>query len=512
MKKVLVLLAVTSAVVVPVAASASTHSSTAPKPHIIGTWPDDVSSSVDSGYIVWSNGEIQALGNAPSYGSLNLKHPVNNIVGFEADPASGGYWLIAADGTVYGLGSTCQDGKLVRPSSPPKSGVIGAINLANQVEGFGMVTASGHAYSFICQSRTTVPIGTQLTELEGSDTRANDQFGSSVAISGTSAVVGAPESASQAGRAYVFTKTASGWVQAAELTGSDTAEGDEFGSSVAISGNTLVVGAPNHASYAGEVYVFTKTANGWTQATELTGADSVAGDNFGRSVAISGTTIVVGAPNHASYTGRAYVFTNTANGWRQATELRGADSVAGDNFGWSVAISGKSVVVGAVSHASYAGEAYVFNDTASGWTQATELLGADTEPGDGFGDSVTISGTVAVVGARGADGTAGRAYVFTNSASAWKQAAEFQESDKVAGDSFGTAVNITGSTVVVGGVSGASVFTKTGSTWNEVADLKGSDTAANDAFGSSVAVSGAFAVVGAPEHASQAGRVYVFDA
>ncbi len=260
------------------------------------------------------------------------------------------------------------------------------------------------------------------------------------------------------------------------------------------------------------MYVFTKTANGWTQATELTGADSVAGDNFGRSVAISGTTIVVGAPNHASYTGRAYVFTNTANGWRQATELRGADSVAGDNFGWSVAISGKSVVVGAVSHASYAGEAYVFNDTASGWTQATELLGADTEPGDGFGDSVTISGTVAVVGARGADGTAGRAYVFTNSASAWKQAAEFQESDKVAGDSFGTAVNITGSTVVVGGVSGAYVFTKTGSTWNEVADLKGSDTAANDAFGSSVAVSGAFAVVGAPEHASQAGRVYVFDA
>ena len=114
--------------------------------------------------------------------------------------------------------------------------------------------------------------------------------------------------AKAAGRAYVFTKTAAGWKQAAELKGSDTVAGDYFGGSVAISGTTIVVGAPVITKEAGRAYVFTKTASGWKQAAELKGSDTVAGDDFGDSVAISGTTAVVGADGHAKAAGRAYVF------------------------------------------------------------------------------------------------------------------------------------------------------------------------------------------------------------
>ena len=305
--------------------------------------------------------------------------------------------------------------------------------------------------------RTTPPIGKQLAELMGSDTVAVDDFGCSVAISGTTAVVGASDHAKAAGRAYVFTKTATGWKQAAELKGSDTVAGDYFGYSVAISGTTAVVGAPDGApaengppcrpgvrvhqdgrrldagrraeglrhrrrrrlrrlgghlghdrrrgcSRATPALPAGRTCSprrqaGWKQIAELKGSDTVADDDFGGSVAISGTTVVVGASGHGGFAGRAYVFTKTAAGWKQAAELKGSDTVAGDDFGDSVAISGTTVVVGASDHASTAGRAYVFTKTAGGWKQAAELKGSDTIVGDGFGYSVAVSGTTVVVGA-----------------------------------------------------------------------------------------------------------------
>jgi nucleoside-specific outer membrane channel protein Tsx len=158
----------------------------------------------------------------------------------------------------------------------------------------------------------------------------------------------------------VFTKTGAGWKQAAELKGSDTVVGDAFGNSVAISGTSAVAGADGHAKAAGRAYVFTKTGAGWKQAAELKGSDTVASDGFGISVAISGTTALVGADGHAKQSGRAYVFTNTASGWKQAAELKGSDTVAEDGFGVSVVISGTTVVVGAPDRAKDAGQAYLF--------------------------------------------------------------------------------------------------------------------------------------------------------
>jgi nucleoside-specific outer membrane channel protein Tsx len=137
---------------------------------------------------------------------------------------------------------------------------------------------------------------------------ADDGFGVSVAISGATAIAGAPGFSKQAGRAYVFGDSGGLWRQTAELKGSDTASSDDFGYTVGVSGTAAIAGAPGDAKDAGRAYVFTGTGAHWSQAAELKGSDTVAGDYFGYSVAVSGTTAVTGADGHAKSTGRAYVF------------------------------------------------------------------------------------------------------------------------------------------------------------------------------------------------------------
>jgi cell wall-associated NlpC family hydrolase/drug/metabolite transporter superfamily protein YnfA len=358
-------------------------------------------------------------------------------------------------------------------------------------------------------------IGQQLAELEGSDTTGSDRFGYSVAVSGTTAVVGAPEHAKLAGRAYVFTQTATGWAQVAELKGSDTVAPDGFGASVAVSGTTAVVGAPGHAG-DGRAYVFTETDGAWKQVAELRDSNTLANDNFGLSVAISGTTAVVGAGDNNGAAGAAYVFTETAGVWKQVAELKGSDTVGGDWFGSSVAVSGTTALVAASSHAKYAGRVYVFTETTNGWEQTAELSGSDTVAGDEFGSSVAVSGTTAVVGADLHAGRLGRAYVFTETGTSWKQAAELQSPDTFPEEMFGYSVAVSGTSVVVGapnddGSDGcAYVFTETASVWKQVAQLKGSHTADFDWLGYSVALSGTTMVVGAAAM-NGPGQAYVFE-
>ena len=252
----------------------------------------------------------------------------------------------------------------------------------------------------------TLPIGTRLAELKGSDTVSGDSFGSAVAIAGNTAVVGAfDHDDDDAGRAYVFTKTAGGWEQTAELKGSDTVAGDNFGVAVGISGTTIVVGASSHDSTsAGRAYVFTKTASGWKQVAEL----SSPGTSLAHiSVAISGTTIVVGwnYPNSPvsgpAQPGVAYVYTKTATGWSRTAVLRGPNTTS---FGYSVAVSGSTVVVGAISAppTDPVGRAYVYTKTATGWRRSAVLNSPDTANAFSFGFSTAISGSTALVGSDGA--------------------------------------------------------------------------------------------------------------
>ena len=353
----------------------------------------------------------------------------------------------------------------------------------------------------------------QVAELKGSGVVAGDEFGTSVAISGATAVVGSPGGA---GRAYVFKKMASGWSQVAELKGSDATGGDHFGAAVGISGSTIVVGAYDQAKNAGRAYVFKKMASGWSQVGELKASDTLADDYFGWSVAISGSSIMVGAVGHAKYTGSAYVFTRKASGWTQTAELEGSGTTTEDGFGTSVGIVGTTAIVGAEGYAKGKGRAYVFTETGSGWTQAAELIAADAVAGDNFGASVAISPATAVVGAYGKASSAGRAYVFDHTGRGWEQGAELKGTDTIAGDYFGISVAISGRFIVVGAYGGAKfagrayVFDHTGRGWEQTAELKGSNTTAGDYLGVSVAISGTTTVTGAYDRAKETGAAYMF--
>ena len=226
-------------------------------------------------------------------------------------------------------------------------------------------------------------------ELTASDGATNDKLGISVAVSGSTIVAGAFNRNNLQGAVYVFSEpSAGGWVdatQTAELTASDGAASDELGRSVAVSGSTIVAGAIGHNNDHGAVYVFSEPGSGgWvdaTQTAELTASDGGNFDRLGLSVALSGSTIVAGAPNHNSNDqGAVYVFSEPGSGgWVDATqtaELTASDGTGGDLLGWSVAVSGSTIVAGApqiANNNTTEGAVYVFSEPGSGgWVDATQ--------------------------------------------------------------------------------------------------------------------------------------------
>jgi len=343
------------------------------------------------------------------------------------------------------------------------------------------------------------------------------------------------------------------FVQQAELTASDGAAGDQFGFSIALSGdgNTAVVGAFGHTVngnvYQGAAYVFTNSGGNWSQQAELSASDGAAGDWFGDSVALSGdgNTAVLGASGHAvngnQIQGAAYVFTNSAGSWSQQAELTASDGVYDDEFGISVALSsdGNTALVGALFHTvngntNYQGAAYVFANSAGSWSQQQELTASDGAGGDLFGNSVTLSsdGNTALVGAYAhtvnGNRYQGAGYVFTNSAGSWSQQQELTASDGAESDYFGNSVALSsdGNTALVGAyahtVNGnryqgaAYVFTNSAGSWSQQQELTASDGAGGDLFGNSVTLSsdGNTALAGAPYHTvngnANQGAAYTF--
>jgi FG-GAP repeat len=355
-------------------------------------------------------------------------------------------------------------------------------------------------------------------------------FGSSVALSagGSTALVGTSSLNGVAGAVYVFTRRGGTWSRTAELTASGTAAEDDFGSSVALSagGSTALVGAPGRNSYAGAVYVFTLRGGTWSQAGELTASDAAAHDQFGASVALSAgaSTALVGAPGHNSLAGAGYVFTLRGGTWSQAGELTASRAAAYDFFGDSVALSagGGTALVGAPGHNENARAAYVFTRRGGTWSQAGELTASGAAADDSFGWSVALSagGSTALVGAFEHDKNAGAGYVFARRDGTWSQAGELTASGTAPGNQFGASVALSasGSTALVGAVghdknAGAGyVFTRRGGTWSQTGELTASGTAPGNQFGASVALSagGSTALVGAIGYNSYAGAGYVF--
>jgi len=385
----------------------------------------------------------------------------------------------------------------------------------------------------------------QQAELIASNGKTADGFGFSAAVSGSTAVVGAPDhnvgSNYSQGAAYVFVQSGGTWIQQAKLTASDGATNDLFGTSVAVSGSTILVGAslhpysPGHDG-SGAAYVFVESGGTWSQQAELTSSDGAAGDGFGYSVAVDGSTAVVGAPWHMVgsnlYQGAAYVFVESDGTWSQQAELTASDGTAYDYFGHSVAVSGSTAVVGAPGHnvgSNYSqGAAYVFAESGGTWSQQAELTASDGSASDQFGTSSALSGSTMVVGAPdhevGSNYSQGAAYVFVESVGTWSQQAELSASDGAPYDNFALSLALSGSTMVVGAPDhkvgsnnsqgAVYVFGESGGTWSQQSELTASHGAAGDQFGRSVALSGSTVVVGAPWHnvgsKTAQGVAYVF--
>ncbi len=359
-------------------------------------------------------------------------------------------------------------------------------------------------------------------------------------------VIGAPANENALGAAYVFARTGSGWQHVAELTASDGADGDFFGFAVGISGNTVVVGAPDHAVggsfQQGAVYIFVRPSTGWsdmTETAELTVSDGQVGDRLGYSLAIQGNTVVSGAanasPNGSTDEGAAYIFVEPNTGWATTSqfnaELAASDGSLYDQFGWSTAMYGDTVVIGAYGTNGGSGSAYVFVKPASGWSNATqtaELTGTDAAPYYFFGWSVAISGNTICVGATQQDLSTetGKAYVYREPSRGWTnmtQTAELTPSDGTAGEEFGVSVSILNSTVAVGALNGtatggaAYVFLESSTGWrneNQSAKLTAANGSASNKFGQSVLIAGQELIVGAPNTdigaSDFAGETYIF--
>ena len=393
----------------------------------------------------------------------------------------------------------------------------------------------------------------QQTQLVASDAQRQAEFGWSVAISGNTAVIGArnndPDLGSgplaNAGAAYVFVRSGSTWIQQAKLVARNAKEGDTFGVSVAIDGNTVVVGATgvdvDEEDDAGAAYIFVREGAAWRQKARLVARNPAAEDNFGSSVAIDGITIVVGADSHdlggvLIDSGAAYVFIQRSGAWDQKAKLVSSDIGVGDYFGTSVAISGKRIAVGA-TQANFGGtrgngSAYVFRGGGNTWVQEAELSAEDGRDGDFFGQSVAIFSDTVVVGAlfkdpdlgRGRIANAGAAYVFTPRGGIWKQQARLVPEDASSFSYFGQSVAIYGNKIAVGadgraqaGYTGAGatyLFARTGKEWNQQTLITADFISDDDNFGNSVAISGDRVLVGAkgrnPGSLRSAGEAFVY--
>ena len=416
---------------------------------------------------------------------------------------------------------------------------------------------TGSAYVF-GRDHSGIDAWGQVAKLLVSDGTSGDYFGFAVSISGDTVIVGAywdDDSGEQSGSADVFGRDHGGtdaWGQVAKLLASDGASRDWFGTSVSISGDSVVVGASgddDNGWTSGSAYVFERDQGGagfWGQSAKLAAPDALIapGDQFGYSVAVDGDYMVVGArrdDDRGPSSGAAYVFGRDHGGagsWGQVAKLTASDGASGDGLGYSVSIDGGSVVVGAPfdgNNGEDSGSAYVFERDYGGigaWGQAAKLLASDGAPNNDFGKSVSISGDTVVVGASGHDANgedSGSAYVFERNhggVGTWGQVAKLLASDGADRDFFGCSVSISVDTLVVGASEDDDHGDETGSAyvferdhggvgvWGEVVKLLASDGVTNDYLGASVSISGDTVVVGASgddDNGSGSGSAYVFE-
>jgi hypothetical protein len=407
------------------------------------------------------------------------------------------------------------------------NGIDDAIDIANGIS----VDCNGDGTPDECQ------IESDALFAEGG--APGDDF-SHVAVDGSWAIVGAEQHNGQAGAVYGFDLVGSTWAPGGALSPDDQHSGDFYGASVAMSGDLAVVGAPRHdakANNAGAVYVFRRVNDHWAQEDRLLAPDGAANDQFGISVAISGDAILVGAwldnTPLGSDSGSAYMFRYVNGAWTFEGSLTAADGAATDWFGRSVALNGSWVLIGAPRKGDVDGDgegpgaAYVFKRAGNSWTQHYRLLFPDAQPTDGAGRSVAITPGRAWVGAPKVQDTGG-VYVFKRNDTVWDPEAILVPPDGNPGDAFGRSLAFSSErkAAVVGapgndlhgpGAGAAYLFLLAGTEWSSGMRLPTADLIDEvDAFGTDCAIDFQTALVGAPlaqgPNGDQQGKVLAFAA
>jgi len=383
----------------------------------------------------------------------------------------------------------------------------------------------------------------------------SDNFGYTVALDGNFAIVGAPGvdgDGTDRGAAYIFLKTQGGtdaWGQVKELVAGDTGDADYFGVAVDISGDYAVVGAVGEngtGTNMGAAYVFYRNQGGadnWGQVKKLTASDRADSDSFGYSVAIDGDTVVVGAnleDGAGSDRGAAYVFLKDEGGadnWGEAMKLASGDPVDAGEFGTALAIDGDLILAGAPAEAGSGtarGAAYLFSRNLGGagaWGLVKKMAPGTPTDSSWFGNAVSLDGSVAVIGEPWSDGAGtnrGTVYLFAKDQGGtdnWGQLRKIEAGDAADGAFFGFSVCLNGSNLIVGAVQAPGGGTQRGQTyiyakdeggtdaWGEVQRLRANDAQNQDYFGYSTAIWGSYVLIGAVGEdgsGSNRGAAYIF--
>lgn len=376
-------------------------------------------------------------------------------------------------------------------------------------------------------------------KLLADDGKAEDHFAYSVAIDGTTALVGAfkadANNIRDSGAAYVYSLGSEGWELQAKLVAEPAHVDDTLGGNVALKNHMAmlgVIGRDDKGDNAGAVFAFEREENSWSQKQILTAIDAKPGDAFGQSIALTERFLIIGAPRSDALSkdsGAAYVFMRDKNTWQFQTKLTAKDGAEGDLFGISVAINGDTVLVGADLNdekAEKAGAVYAYLFDGKQWKQQAKLMAEDGANTDIFGVRVALFGDTALISARrddieGVGVDTGSAYIFERTNGKWTQTQKLVAPDGKADDRFARGVAINKETALISAMhhdanannAGALyVFKKQQGRWHFTSKVLASDGASEDRFGWNLALTEKTAIIAAPhrdDKGNASGAAYI---
>jgi len=360
-----------------------------------------------------------------------------------------------------------------------------------------------------------------LKELLASDSAPHDNYGIVVALSSDTAVIGAPFDSTRsfnAGSAYVYKHSNGAWSLQQKLQANDGAPGDQYGWSIALQGNTLLIGArfdDDRGFNSGSIYAYTRIDNTWVERQKFSAPDGSVNDQYGFTISLDGDVAFIGAPlddDNGFESGSVYIYHRIAGLWSVEKKFTAHDGEPGDQFGWSVALSASSALIGARfddDEAFNSGSAYLYNRTAQTWHMKQKFTAIDAAVNDQFGWTVALDDNTAVIGARFNDDmgiNSGSAYVYTLSDKEWSLQQKLIASDGEPGNQYSWAIALDGDKLIIGApfdnyeeaISGSSyVYSRSDNAWREQQKLTANIEVLAARYGISVALEGDTTLIGA---------------